>query len=1246
MGFGQEMKDFVEGYKTGEDIRDARAKRDLDQSRYGHPSEADIANQPGGSLAGAAPAIPEAGSGGEGAPGDPRYRDAISSIESGGNYKAMGPVVNRTGDRAIGRYQVMASNVPAWTKQALGKEMTVEDFLADPASQDKVFDHIFGGYISKYGERGAAEAWFGGPGSVGKGSRKDKLGTTVKGYGDRFLSALAKAPKPDTTQTAATPAAAPAAPAKDPADFAEKLPTGEEGKGEQQARLSPEAGVAIPEIQTASIQPSFVAPEDEWGQKPVFAASGGVIPEPQFFQDGGAPLPPQPVVPDPNPNNPSNIAGGGDKYSRFRNYTQQITAPTPSATTARRVSFPTAPAPAQAGPSSSQLAFRALQAKNAAVAPAPVAAAPAPVAAKPVAAARPRSVPMSVVMPYGNQGGAFGYYDPTLGSRIKAGKQKFADGGMIPEPEQFARGGAVDPDAHFKELIRQESRQRSQHSDDGGESPRDRAARRISAEKGKASSTAYKMHDKYWQPAKPKKAGPKKGGGPDKVETSSTTPHVRHPPNPKVGKPEIEEDRKTRFRVGDLPAEEDRATRFRPGEGAIPMPDKLAGLPIELQDQNAAPDPRLVGTPRELQDQIPQAAGTPTSGYEPPTGNFPPRPPIPIVQQSGTPRQRYDEEVRQSVPSLTTPQPALPEPPEGPAQPRPAPAPAPRPADPERTARDVGQRRKEMELVTTPPPANRLVPVLLNPETGELHNPAPDDGEYPDVPPQDWSGVNDRRAGMRDTIARSVLNPTGERLFGYEPIPERFGYAEGGMIPEPGQPGYNEAVGRANAAPAAAAQPAPVQERHQPTPQLLSDVATALHHGAQFLTRHFGLAQDGAVPTPEGQQATQDGARRFAEGEGATTPQEIQAIDDKIDPQREMSESDRQMTRSAKIVQWYLERGRKDDAGAAAAGLMQYGAQRFGQIGSIAAAAYRKGDLQGTINALKSAYQMIPDGGAMDVEIDPKTHQLVATHTDEEGNEKQIPIKPGDLPGIIKSVQDKSAYWQQVMTLADPEGVHLKQREEASRSEWNRQHGIERGEKLTDAEAAAKAEAAKNDRERQETIDTEGRAAKRKEIEDAAKQEEGKAKEARDAAEHDRQALLAAGIARAQKVAEGDTTLDSAKLGTLTGAVYAANNAEDADTDEGKQRINEAYSRLQDALPQTDVAKRTELFKKLTNETAPTDFQYIPAGKFLEATGDTPPADYPDKQAGDQVKKGTDPNTGKPIWVIIRDGKQFGVPTS
>lgn len=123
--------------------------------------------------------------------GPSSYRDAIASIESSGSgdYSAVGPTDAKLG-RALGRYQIMEANLPSWSQAALGRQVTADEFMANPQIQDAIFDHRFGGYVQQYGPEGAAQAWFGGPGGVGKTDRKDVLGTTVGDYGRRFMSAI------------------------------------------------------------------------------------------------------------------------------------------------------------------------------------------------------------------------------------------------------------------------------------------------------------------------------------------------------------------------------------------------------------------------------------------------------------------------------------------------------------------------------------------------------------------------------------------------------------------------------------------------------------------------------------------------------------------------------------------------------------------------------------------------------------------------------------------------------------------------------------------------------------------------------------------------------------------------------------------------------------------------------------------------------------------------------------------------
>jgi hypothetical protein len=140
--------------------------------------------------------------------GDP-YGAAIASIESGGNYRAVGPQTGK--GRALGKYQVMDFNVGPWSREALGRELTPMEFLSSPEAQEAVFQHKFGSYVSKYGPEGAARAWFAGEGGMNNPNARDVLGTSVADYAAKFNRASGtNAISAQSRQPAAqAPAAAP-----------------------------------------------------------------------------------------------------------------------------------------------------------------------------------------------------------------------------------------------------------------------------------------------------------------------------------------------------------------------------------------------------------------------------------------------------------------------------------------------------------------------------------------------------------------------------------------------------------------------------------------------------------------------------------------------------------------------------------------------------------------------------------------------------------------------------------------------------------------------------------------------------------------------------------------------------------------------------------------------------------------------------------------------------------------------------
>lgn len=100
-------------------------------------------------------------------------RGSTMTQESGGRKTIQN---DRTG--AAGLFQVLPKNIPSWTKEALGKSLSLDQFKASTAAQIQVFNHFMGDYLKKALQqtagdwqkavRMAAAAWYGGEGAMDK----------------------------------------------------------------------------------------------------------------------------------------------------------------------------------------------------------------------------------------------------------------------------------------------------------------------------------------------------------------------------------------------------------------------------------------------------------------------------------------------------------------------------------------------------------------------------------------------------------------------------------------------------------------------------------------------------------------------------------------------------------------------------------------------------------------------------------------------------------------------------------------------------------------------------------------------------------------------------------------------------------------------------------------------------------------------------------------------------------------------
>ncbi len=116
--------------------------------------------------------------------------NAISMSESSGGKNTNHPLVKKgmyKGQRAIGEYAIMPGNVSQWTKQALGYEMSVEDFKDNPDAQAYVTEYKINEYYNKYGTvEDAASVWFTGKPVREAGNVSDGY-TTAPEYLQKFM---------------------------------------------------------------------------------------------------------------------------------------------------------------------------------------------------------------------------------------------------------------------------------------------------------------------------------------------------------------------------------------------------------------------------------------------------------------------------------------------------------------------------------------------------------------------------------------------------------------------------------------------------------------------------------------------------------------------------------------------------------------------------------------------------------------------------------------------------------------------------------------------------------------------------------------------------------------------------------------------------------------------------------------------------------------------------------------------------
>jgi uncharacterized protein (TIGR02594 family) len=113
----------------------------------------------------------------------------IANVESSGSKNPYSLISkpSRNGDRAYGKYQIMGKNIGPWSKAALGRQVSRDEFLSNPELQEQIASHHINNNLNKYNDpEEAASVWFSGRPKAKAGNSRDVYGTTVPDYIKKF----------------------------------------------------------------------------------------------------------------------------------------------------------------------------------------------------------------------------------------------------------------------------------------------------------------------------------------------------------------------------------------------------------------------------------------------------------------------------------------------------------------------------------------------------------------------------------------------------------------------------------------------------------------------------------------------------------------------------------------------------------------------------------------------------------------------------------------------------------------------------------------------------------------------------------------------------------------------------------------------------------------------------------------------------------------------------------------------------
>lgn len=206
-------------------------------------------------------------------------------------------------------------------------------------------------------------------------------------------------------------------------------------------------------------------------------------------------------------------------------------------------------------------------------------------------------------------------------------------------------------------------------------------------------------------------------------------------------------------------------------------------------------------------------------------------------------------------------------------------------------------------------------------------------------------------------------------------------YADGGLVPEEDDtedPGAAVGEGSSDATDMSAA-----RRGGGLAPQLIDDGHSAVQAGYGYLHRTLGLGT-GGIKTAAQKRA----ALALQQGAMGLSQQEMEAARKAVDPNNELTDSQRNMAALGSVYQFWRNKGEPQKAERIAAQMMQHYRSASERYAAIAAHAAQGGDMPLAAKAAVMAYANVPDGKDFHIEASPDDpKRLVYYYTDDKGNE-------------------------------------------------------------------------------------------------------------------------------------------------------------------------------------------------------------------------------------------------------------------